>query len=351
MEYIKEEPLAWLGLLGKKLVHFWNYYELPDNLDYEILQHFSALLGALNPSFPPAGWKTLVVPSGESSAAVRIHFLSTFGTVAPLGLAGIYLTRRRWRRIVPLYVLLFGYMGTVMLFFNFGRFRVPVVPILAVLGAESVFAGARLLGRVGGAAVALARRSGDLAARGREIVASWPQGAAFALLTVIAVGINVEWPRGVVPAVEQALVTGNAYYGMTDWDPGAVEEAQQSYMLGLLLLGEGPQGLQGDAELQSRFGPQVTRDALLKEVEAEAVARGPQFKGIHIGVHHGLGLTLVAQARALMDKGERTQALPLLDQAMAQFNEALRLAPAYLLSIRKMAVALDLKGDHPGAIE
>jgi tetratricopeptide (TPR) repeat protein len=173
-----------------------------------------------------------------------------------------------------------------------------------------------------------------------------PAAVACVLFVLLIGAINIEWPRGVVPAIEQALTLGNENYEM-----GRIEEAQQAYLLGLLLLGEGPQGLAGDAELQSRFGAGVTRDALLKEVEAEAVARGPQFKGIHVGIHHGLALTFLASAKEHLDKGERAQALPLIDQAMAQLNEALKLAPSYLLSIRKMALAFDLKGDLPSSIE
>ncbi len=346
MQFVREEPLSWLRLIGRKLVHFWNFFELPDNLDYEILQRFSPLLATLNVSFPPQGWPTLIVPSGPSWAAVRIHFFSTFGTLAPLGLLGIFLTRRRWRRLVPLYVVLFGYMGTVLLFFNFARFRVPAVPILALFAAESLCAigrGLRLLARL---AFAFTARSGDLAARARSIVPGWEQAAACVLLALLVVGINVEWPRGVVPAIEQALNTGNEYYRM-----GMIQEAQQAYLLGLLLLGEGPQGERGEAELQKRFGPRVSREALMQELETESIARGPQFKGMHIGIHHGLGITLLAQARDLLDKGDRTRALALVDHAVVQFAEVLKQAPAYLLSIRKMAVAFDLKGDHDAAVD
>jgi len=346
LQFIKEEPLAWLRLIGRKLIHFWNFFELPDNLDYDILQRFSTLLAALNKAFPPQDWATLHVPSGPSRAAVRIHFFSTFGTVAPFGLVGIYLTRRRWRRFLPLYVVLFGYMGTVLLFFNFSRFRVPIVPILALFASESLLAIGSALRRLWALAVAFAARSGDMVARARALVPGWEQAVACALLALLVVGVNVEWPRGVVPAIEQVLVTGNAYYEM-----GTIDQAQQAFMLGLLLLGEGPQGERGEAELKKRFGADVTRQALMKELESEAIARGPQFKGIHIGIHHGLGLTLLAQAGALLDRGGRTEALPLLDRAMGQFAEALRLAPAYLMSIRKLAMAYDLKGDHPAAIE
>ncbi|HXH27459.1 MAG TPA: glycosyltransferase family 39 protein, partial [Candidatus Polarisedimenticolia bacterium] len=118
LQFMIGEPLAWLRLEGRKLLHFWNYYELPDNLDYEILQRFSPLLDRLNAALPPAGWPTLRLPSPVGLVPVRVHLLSTFGTVAPLGLLGLFLTWRRWRRLLPLYVLLFGYMATVMLFFN-----------------------------------------------------------------------------------------------------------------------------------------------------------------------------------------------------------------------------------------
>jgi tetratricopeptide (TPR) repeat protein len=345
-KFIAEEPLSWVRLLGHKFVHFWNFFELPDNLDYVIAQRFSTLLGALNVTFPPPGVGTIAVPAAGSWVPVRLHLYSNFGTVAPLGLFGIFLTWRRWRRYMPLYVLLFGYMGTVLLFFNFSRFRVPIVPILALFAAEGLFALGRSLGRLWLLAVAFAARSGDMAARARALVPGWEQVAACVLLAVFLPGVNVERPRGVVPAIEQALITGNTYYAQARYD-----EALQAYLTGLLLLGEGPPGPRGEAQLKARFGPGVTREALMSELETESIARGPQFKGMHIGIHHGLGITLVQQAEALLGKGDRQKALPLLDQAVAQFGEALKQAPAYLLSIRKLARALALKGDHPAAIE
>ncbi|OLC55024.1 MAG: hypothetical protein AUH92_03035 [Acidobacteria bacterium 13_1_40CM_4_69_4] len=331
LQFIAEEPGAWVRLLGRKLIHFWNFFELPDNLDYLILQRFSPLLDALNAAFPPPGWRTLVLPAAGSWAPVRLHLYSTFGTVAPLGLVGIVLTRRRWRRLVPLYVLLFGYMGTVLLFFNFARFRAPIVPILALFAPDSLYALGHFLRRLGSLLVAFAARSGDMAARARALVPGWKAAVAGVVAGVLVVGVNVEWPRGVVPGLEQALVAGNAYYAQ-----GRFEEALQQYLEGLLLLGEGPSGPRGDAELRNRFGPEATREALKKELETESIARGPQFKGIH---------------EVLLDKGERQKALPLLDEAIAQFNEVLRLAPAYLLSIRKMALAYEMKGDQAASIE
>jgi len=346
MSFITSEPVAWARLLGRKLTHFWNYFELPDNLDYQILQRFSTLLDGLNASFPPPGWGTLSLPVAGSRAAVRVHLYSTFGTLAPLGLFGIYLTRRSWRRLLPLHVLLFGYMGTVLLFFNFARFRAPIVPLLAILASCSLLALGRFLLRLWALLVAFAARSGDMESRARVIVPS--RGTAFASVValLLAVGMNIEWPRGVVPALEQALTTGNAYYALGKYEP-----ALQQFLEGMLLLGEGAPGARGDAELTRRFGPGVTRDALKKELDAESIARGAQFRGIHLGIHHGIGITLVQQAQVLLDKGDRQKAMPLLDEAIVQFNEALKLAPAYLLSIRKLALAYELKGDHAASIE
>jgi tetratricopeptide (TPR) repeat protein len=347
VKFIAESPLQWLHLEGRKLFFFWNWYELPDNLDYAVMQWFSPLLRGLNVVWPPPGWPAPALPTGGGVwMQMRAHLISTFGLVAPLGLLGMVVSWRRRRELAPLYVLLSGYMGTVLLFFNFSRFRVPVVPILALFAAAGIFALGRALLRAARWAGAFALRSGDLAERGRNLV---PQGAQWFALGVFVAGfavVNLEYPRGVVPAIEQALLIGNAYYGQ-----GEAKKAQQSYMTGLILLGEGPQGDAGDALLREQFGPRVTREAIARELEVESVARGPQFKGIHLGIHHGLGIAMVQQAQDLLDQGHRTEAMPILDAAIAQFDEALRIAPSYLLSHRKLALAYILKGDTPRGVE
>ncbi len=345
IQFIVEEPLAWGRLLLLKLVHFWNYFELPDNLDYEVMQRFSSLLGLLNGVFPPLPWPTFMVPARGGWMSVRLHLLMTFGTLAPLGLAGIYLSRRAWRRLLPLHVLLFGYMATVLLFFNFSRFRVPVVPILALFAAETLAALLLYFRRLGDLAIAFAARSGEIAARARALRPGREGAIAAAFLALLLVGVNVELPRGVIPAIEQALTLGNAYYA--DSEP---DKALQSYMTGLILLGEGPPGLEGD-RLLGRLGTGVTRESLARELEVESVARGPQFKWIHLGIHHGLGIAWLQKAQSLMARGDRQAAMPLLDRAVAQFNEALRLGPSYLLSQRKIAQAYTLKGDNASAVD
>jgi tetratricopeptide (TPR) repeat protein len=332
LKYISGDPLAWTRLLWLKFVHFWNWYELPDNLDYEVMQQFAPLLKVMNRTLPPAGMPAPAVPvSGGAWLPIRLHLFATFGTLAPLGLLGIALSRRRWRTLLPLYVLIFGYMVTVMFFFNFSRFRVPVVPILALFAAEGL--------------AGCARGARALWNRARPALA--PRAFLVAALFVVALTFcNLELPRGVVPAIEQALVIGNEYYA-----EGRFAQARSSFDVGLILLGEGPSGPAGDAILKRQLGATIAGDALLRELEIESVAKGPQFKGIHLGIHHGLGIAMLQEAQGLLEAGRRDQAQPLLDQSIVQLREALKIAPSYLMSHRKLARAYQLEGDTPQAVE
>lgn len=61
-----------------------------------------------------------------------------FGVVLPLALAGIYLTRRNWRRLMPVYLFLCAYMLSFIPFFITARYRLPVVPFYFLLAVQAV---------------------------------------------------------------------------------------------------------------------------------------------------------------------------------------------------------------------
>lgn len=347
MTFIVTQPFAWIRLLGLKMMHFWNYYELPDNLNYDIVRRFAPLLESLNARFPPAPAPTLAFPYGGGWITSRIHLFSTFGTIAPLGLAGLVLTHRRWRRLLPSYVLLFGYVATVLLFFNFSRFRVPIVPILALLAAPALFALGRFLNRLWSLATVVAAGSGAIGARARALCPDASRRVAAGLFPLLLVGVNFELPQGVVPAVEHTLVVGNTYYHL-----GEPDRALQNYEIGARLLGEEPSWMPRDEAFLARtFGEDVSREDLQRELQVEGLARGPQFKGIRIGIQHGIGIALLLKAERHMARGERTRAIPMIDQAIGQFDSVLKMAPSYLITIRKMAQAYALRGDHASATE
>ncbi|MGH6841906.1 MAG: tetratricopeptide repeat protein, partial [Methylocella sp.] len=134
-DYIRSQPLGWLGLVGKKWLVVWNLREIEDSDDFYLYQKWSWLLGALGA-------------------------INNFGVLAPLAAVGIFLTWREWRRLWLFYAALWTLAFSVALFFVFGRYRFPMVPFLAIfagagaVGAFDLFKRRRIRGLLLSAGVA-----------------------------------------------------------------------------------------------------------------------------------------------------------------------------------------------------
>ena len=153
MAWIKENPGDWLRLTGRKLLIFLNGYELPDNQNF--YHH------------------RLLVP--------MLGYLPTWTLIFPLAASGFFLSLRAWRQLLPLYVIAAGYTATILLFFNFARFRMPLLPIALAFAAEGIIeipallrrsnwswaAPPALLAGAGAAAIALAPMHNDALHRGQ----------------------------------------------------------------------------------------------------------------------------------------------------------------------------------------
>jgi len=109
--YIEAQPFAFLKRLWTRFRIFWSSYEMPDcyNMSF-ISRHFAPML----------------------------RFLPGFGIIAPLGLLGMALTARYWRRLWPFYVFLAVYMCSIIVFFVFARYRLPVAGTLAAFGGAAL---------------------------------------------------------------------------------------------------------------------------------------------------------------------------------------------------------------------
>jgi tetratricopeptide (TPR) repeat protein len=116
-DYIRSQPEQWLGLVGKKWLMVWNDREIEDSDDYYIYQQWSWWLSFL-------GW------------------INHFGILAPLAAVGVWLTRHQWRRLWLLYAMIVALALSVAIFYVFGRYRFPLVPLI------TLFAGAGLAGSV-----------------------------------------------------------------------------------------------------------------------------------------------------------------------------------------------------------
>ncbi len=107
-DFIRHQPRRWLRLMWMKFWRFWNWYEIPDNQNFYFFSRYSRLLR----------WP-----------------LPNFRIVAALGLSGMLLCLPQWRKALLLYLVIILYSATVIAFYVFGRYRLPVVPPLMVFAA------------------------------------------------------------------------------------------------------------------------------------------------------------------------------------------------------------------------
>ncbi len=148
--FIREQPGAWLKLMGRKLLMVCSAHETTDTESLEAYRRHS--------------WAMRVLGG-------ILHF----GVLAPLAAWGVAATWARRRTIWPLYAIGLTIALSVALFFVFARYRFPLVPVVALFAA----AGVR-----------------DLAARMRD--GNWASLAApAALLAVVAIPVN--WPAFAQP--------------------------------------------------------------------------------------------------------------------------------------------------------
>lgn len=116
---ISGDPSAWLKLLATKWFLTWNTLEIIDAESIRTHQRESWPLRGM-------GW------------------LWHFGVLVPLALAGIWLTREHWRSLWLLYAILLTFALAVALFFVFGRYRYPLVPVAMLFAAGGIAQAAAL---------------------------------------------------------------------------------------------------------------------------------------------------------------------------------------------------------------
>nr|WP_229360746.1 tetratricopeptide repeat protein [Fuerstiella marisgermanici] len=120
LKEIQSDPVRWLNLMCRKLAYFCNRVEVTDTEDIYSYSEYSAPLRLLNP-------------------------IANFGTLGPLAVLGLLLSRRNWRELSVLVGMLLAYTASVLLFYVFGRYRFPVVPILCVFAGMGIADGIRIV--------------------------------------------------------------------------------------------------------------------------------------------------------------------------------------------------------------
>ncbi|HVQ35327.1 MAG TPA: tetratricopeptide repeat protein [Candidatus Bathyarchaeia archaeon] len=113
LAWMRQEPGAWLALLGHKVLLTWNRIELPDTESFAVYAEYSFVLRVLGA-------------------------VLGFGVVAPLGIAGIFLAVKRRGAPLLLVAMLLGFSAAVAIFYVFARYRFPMVPLLILFAAHAL---------------------------------------------------------------------------------------------------------------------------------------------------------------------------------------------------------------------
>lgn len=112
--HIFEKPIDFIKLMGLKVFQLFNGAEIPRNANLYAFRQYSFILSILL-------WKRIIAfPSG---------------LIIPLGLVGIFLSRDLWRKHFLLLGCLVIQSIFILAFFVTARYRLPVIPLLAIYAA------------------------------------------------------------------------------------------------------------------------------------------------------------------------------------------------------------------------
>ncbi len=110
---IGQDPARWIQLMLLKSLMVVNRYEVPDVESMYVYRDYSWPLRLIGP-----WWH--------------------FGILCPLAVWGIVTTRDRWQNLWLLYLLILVMIAAVVLFFILGRYRQPLVALLALFAATAL---------------------------------------------------------------------------------------------------------------------------------------------------------------------------------------------------------------------
>ena len=288
LDYIKTRPADWIHLLGLKWLMVWNAREIEDSDDFYIYQSWSGVLRLLGA-------------------------ISHFGILVPLAVLGLVLTYTRWRNLWLFYAMILSMAASVAVFYVFGRYRFPLVPLLVPFAGAGVVEAVRLY---------------------RE--KSWPS-LATAFIAALCAGVIVNWPLGgasgpgaagynnlanaylkqgrVLEATQTALkaIEVDPGYGVAHYNLGNLFAQQGKFDLAQGHFEEALRLYPNYADAHSNYGQLIAERGDLDtgiRYFARAIELNPTLSRAHLN----LGVALARQEK--------------FDQAIHALLQAVRLTPA-----------------------
>jgi tetratricopeptide (TPR) repeat protein len=342
--YIRSEPLAWLRLFAAKWLLVWNRHEIEDSDDFYIYQQWSSLLSLLD-------------------------WINHFGLLAPLAAVGLWLTRKQWRRLSLLYAMIVALAFSVAIFYVFGRYRFPLVPLLAL------FAGAAVIQL---ASFYKERAWHKLAAAGlifivSALIANWPihgsSGPGAAGYNNLS---NAYYKQGKIDeAINTALkaIALKPDYGVAHYNLGNLYAGQARFALAQTHFQEALRLYPNYADAWSNLGQLIAERGDL-ETGINYFRRAIELKPALSRAHLNLGVALAKQGRieeavrpleeavklapesaeARFGLGSLYAAQNRYDEAVKCFDATLRIEPDHVAAHQSLAQLLLLQGKKSEAI-
>jgi len=307
--FIREEPAAWLQLMGRKMLLLVNAREAIDTESQESYAEWSWPLAAL-------GWFT--------------HF----GVLVPLAMVGVWATWAERRRLWVLYATALAFAAATVAFYVFARYRYPLVPVLILFAAAAVAALPRLV-RTAPRGQLVTAGSLALAA---AVVCHWPLLAVARSRAITETNLGtafyedrrfedaiVRYTRAI--DIEPDYVPAFNNLGVTLRAAGRTDDAVRTYQQGLALRDDYP---------DLHFNLANALLALNRPDEAaEHLRKAAVGTPDSAGVHNNLGMALAEQGR--------------LDEAAREFGIAVALEPGSARAHRNLGNALAGLGRHDDA--
>jgi len=310
--WMQDRPGRALRLFGFKLLLLTNGREAADTEDIATHAHWSGVL-------------------------LITRHVCWFGTLLPLAVLGVWITRSRWRELWLLYGLVLIYAFSVALFYVLDRYRYPLVPLLCVFAAAAISSFVPWWSH----------------ASARE------KGTAAAIVAMIAMACA--WP---IPLLaDDTLKAATAYnLGVALHTEGRVDDAIAEYRtavslapafalarsnLGILLASKGDHaGAVAEYRAALRSDPELTPALINLGIELAGAGQYADSIGAlrqalehdprSVQAHYNLGLVLAATSHA--------------EEALAEFRTTLSLDSANAPAHNNVGILLASSGDLRNAI-
>lgn len=317
IDYIRESPIEWARLMGRKALLTFNAVEIGDTEDI----------------YTYADWSLLLRWGGA---------LFHFGLLVPLAAAGAVLTWRRIGNSWVLHALTWTLTASIAMFFLFARYRYPLTPMLML------WAGAC----VGNAATFVRERFSRQSAEQGEFPSR--RYVLTALLVGAFAAVLANLP--LVPMdVMRAASLNNLGFALTN--QGRAEEAAKFLSASLELMPKNVVAINNLGGALAKLGrPQDAERCYL-----EAIRIKPDFALAHYNLGGALAerkdyanalrhYTLSSQlqprsASSYHNMGFCLAALGKPDEALAAYRKALEINPNHAEALNSMGISLAQRGD------